>query len=73
MYYYKGPFIKDVGGLKFRYCKILEGRGLANQGQNSDMGERGVKYDQKISDGFYGRTPDGDDLEPNVFAAIRQT
>ena len=55
------------------YSKILEGRGLANQGQNSDMGERGVKYDQKISDGFYGRTPDGDDLEPNVFAAIRQT
>ena len=51
----QGPSIKVVGifqggrgGLKFRYCKILEGRSSVNQGQNSDMGEGGIKNCQKI-------------------------
>ena len=42
-------------GLKFRWCKILEGRSCVNQGQNSDMGEGGIKNGQKKSNVFYGR------------------
>ena len=34
---------------------MLEGRSWVNQGQNSDMGEGGVKNEQKNSDVFYGR------------------
>ena len=43
------------GGLKFRCCKILEGRSWVNHGQNFDMGEEGIKNGQKSSDVFYGR------------------
>ena len=53
------------GGLKFRCCKILEGRSQVNQGQNSDMGEGGIKNGQKNSDVFYERTlsqNDGEDF-----------
>ena len=42
-------------GLKFRCCKILEGRSWVNHGQNFDMGEEGIKNGQKSSDVFYGR------------------
>ena len=42
-------------GLKFQCCKKLEGRSLVNKGQNSDMGEGGIKDGQKNSDVFYGR------------------
>ena len=42
------------GGLKFRCCKILEGRSWVNQGQNFDIG---VKNSQKNSDVFYGWPP----------------
>ena len=31
------------GGLKFRCCKILEGRRQVNQGQNSNMGKGGYQ------------------------------
>ena len=41
-----------VEGLKFRCCKILEGRSWVNQGQNSDMGEGGIKNCQKIPTSF---------------------
>ena len=55
----KGPSIKDVeifqGGFKFRWCKILEGRSQVNQGQNSDMGEGGIKNSQKSFDVIYGQ------------------
>ena len=43
--------------LKFRSCKILEGRGQANQGRNFNMGEGGIKKGPKNSDVFYGRPP----------------
>ena len=52
------PSIKDVeifqggGGLKFRCCKILEGRNYVNQGQNSDMGRRVSNMAQKIPTSF---------------------
>ena len=39
-------------GLKFQYCKILEGR---NQGITFDTGEEGTKDGQKNSDVVYGR------------------
>jgi hypothetical protein len=42
------------GRLKFRCCKILEGKSKVNQGQNSDMGKGGIKNGQKNSDVFYG-------------------
>ena len=40
-------------GLKFQCFKILEGRSLVNQGQNSDMAEGGIKNGHKNSDVFY--------------------
>ena len=58
---HQGSSIKDVGifqgegGLKFRCCKKSEGRSSVNQGQNSDMGEGGIKNGQNNSDVFYGR------------------
>ena len=42
------------GGFIFRCCKILEGISQVNQGQNSDMGEGGIKNGQKNSNVFYG-------------------
>ena len=46
--------LKGVGGLKFRCCKILEGRSYVNQGQNFNMGEGGIKNSQTNSNVFYG-------------------
>ena len=37
---------------KFRCCKILEGRSLVNQGQNSDMGRGLSKTAKKIPTSF---------------------
>ena len=34
---------------------MLEGRSWVNQGQNSDMGEGGIKNGQKIFNVFYRR------------------
>ena len=48
-------YFRGEGGLKFWCCNKLEGRSLVNQGQNSDMGEGGIKTGQKNSDVFYGR------------------
>ena len=42
-------------GLKFKCYKKLEGRSEINQGQNSDMGEGGMKNGLKNSYVFYGR------------------
>ena len=38
--------------LKFRCCKILEGRSLVNQDQNSDLGEGVSKTAKKIPTSF---------------------
>ena len=48
-------YFRRKGGLKFQCCKILEGRGYVKQGQNSDMGEGGIKNGQRNSDVFYGQ------------------